>query len=149
MKKLILSLFFFTAILNAGVDNDMEAQMKQIKKMSAEDFAKNIARETSKVLPMRLDAVTTVIKSLAIGKSIQYTKTIDQNNAQVQELIVNNKEKFKKAMFEQDSKMVCYNEMLNYMIVKKNLVLRYFYTDKNHKPIFNYSVNKQDCLKLK
>ncbi len=51
-------------------------------------------------------------------------------------------------MFDQDSKIVCRVDFLNHMIVNKGLVLKYYYTDTEHRPLFSYTVNKQDCLEL-
>ncbi len=149
MKKLIYSLLFFAVILNAGMNNNNEAQIQQIKNMSGEEFARLIASETSKSLPIALDAVSTVVKSVAFGKSVQYYKTLDLTHPRLKEIWDTKKDEFKVALFEQDSKMVCYTELLNYMIVNKNVVLKYFYTDKNHKPLFDYSVEKEDCIKYK
>ncbi|MFY9075551.1 hypothetical protein CRU99_06840 [Malaciobacter mytili] len=149
MKKLIYSLLFFAVILNAGMNNNNEIQMQQIKNMSAEEFSRLLASETSKSLPITLDAVTTVIKSIALGKSVQYYKTLNLEHPRLKEIWDTKKEEFKVAMFEQDSKMVCYTEILSYMIMNKDVILRYYYTDTNHRPLFNYSVEKEDCLKFK
>ncbi|PHO11119.1 hypothetical protein CPG37_01350 [Malaciobacter canalis] len=148
MKSLILSMLLLLS-LNAGMNNNNEEELKEkIKAMSVEKFARTLANKTASAVPIKIDAITTVTKVVALENSVSYFKSIDLNHEMMKGKWENKSEYFKTVMFDQDSKIVCRVDFLNHMIVNKGLVLKYYYTDTEHRPLFSYTVNKQDCLEL-
>jgi hypothetical protein len=51
--------------------------------------------------------------------------------------------------FKIDSQMACNDKMLNYLIVDRGVIFKYDYINKENKPLFNYTVSREDCLKVK
>ncbi|AXH10069.1 hypothetical protein CP960_08370 [Malaciobacter halophilus] len=148
MKSLILSMLIVFS-LNAGLNDDNQEELKEkLKAMPVEKFARILANKTASAVPIKIDAITTVTKVIALDNSISYFKSIDLNHEIMKGKWENKSEYFKTVMFDQDSKMVCRVDFLNHMIINKGLVLKYYYTDRDYRPLFNYSVNKNDCLKL-
>jgi hypothetical protein len=147
MKSLILSMLLLLS-LNAGMNNNEEELKEKIKAMPVEKFARILANKTASAVPIKIDAITTVTKVIALENSVTYFKSIDLNHEMMKGKWENKSEYFKTVMFDQDSKIVCRVDFLNHMIVNKGLVLKYYYTDTEYRPLFSYTVNKQDCLEL-
>jgi len=136
MKSLILSMLLLLS-LNAGMNNNEEELKEKIKAMPVEKFARILANRTASAVPIKIDAITTVTKVIALENSVTYFKSIDLNHEMMKGKWENKSEYFKTVMFDQDSKIVCRVDFLNHMIVNKGLVLKYYYTDTEYRPLFS------------
>ncbi len=147
MKKILLLGASF-ALLSAGI-NSYNVNLDGLKKLSASQITKIFADKLAKNLPMQIDSITKITKVVSLDNKITIFKHIDMKDEKMQQAFKNKTQELKKAMFGLDSKIICLNPETNYMVTKKGIVLIYAYSDYEHKPLFRYSIEKEDCLKFK
>ena len=150
MKKLMIGLIVTTNCIFAGIQDD-KFNYKEFDKIPRIEFAKVMAREMaqSMSLPMKIDNSTNLIAIYSFDTTICITKKIIMQNPKVKKLWIQKKKIFINLMLKQDAQNTCYNPMWKYMIYKRNIIPEFNYVDKNNKPLFKYTIEIEDCNKLK
>ena len=59
------------------------------------------------------------------------------------------KNEFIQVMLKNDSQNICYNSVWKYMIYQKKIIAEFNYMDMDNKPLFEYTIEIEDCNKLK
>ena len=149
MKKLLLSLLMFSSLLFGGMNNSDGIDYKQLDKLESQDIAKMLSNEFAKSLPMQIDYLTKALSMFSIGNTVITKKGVDIEHKDLKNIWLNNKNDLIKAMFKLDSQNICYTPVWKYLIYKKNIIAEFNYTSNDNKPLFSYTVEKEDCDKIK
>lgn len=151
MKSKLLLLVCLLSSLTAGINDTDEIKLEMLDKISSSRLAQLISTDIAKHLPMQLDVVTTWDSIISYNNDMYIIKSID-TKALKKEYFINldaqQIEKFKKELYNEDSTSVCNNKNMRYLIVKRNINVRFEYKTEKNKSLFKYSVNKLDCLKI-
>jgi len=149
MKKIFISLIIASNILYAGMKQDID--YSEFDKIPKIELAKLMANEMARGvrLPMKLDEITQLTNIYSYDSNIIFRKEIDITNVKIKELWENKKNDVIHYMLKGDSQNICYNPMWKYMIYKRNIIPEFYYTSTDNKPLFHYTVEIEDCRKLK
>ena len=120
-----------------------------LDKLSSKDLARAISNEIAKNFPMNIDYLTKAIGIVAINTTVITKKQINIAHKDLKEHWEKDKNNLIIPMFKLDSQNICYNPVWEYMINKRGIIAKFEYVSTNNKPIFEYTVEKEDCRKLK
>ena len=145
----LLTILLLSNLLFAGINSTVKIDYNALDKISTNNIVRIIGNKMAKSMPFQLDYLTKVTRVFTYKNTITTYKEIDTRHIDFKRIWSLSKINTINAMFKQDSQVVCYNKITNYMIVKRNIILKYNYLDKNNRPLFEYTVEKEDCLKIK
>ena len=149
MKKIFIGLIIASNILFAGLKQDIDySEFDEIPKIK---LAKLMASEMAKgvKLPMKLDEVTQLTTIYSYDSNIIFRKEIDITNPEIKEVWEKKRNQFIQYMLKVDSQNICYNSIWKYMIYKRGIIPEFNYTSRDNKTLFQYTIEIEDCRKLK
>lgn len=147
MKKTLLSILTLSSLAFAGMNNDT-IDYSELDKISSHELTRSVANEVAKNLPIQIDYLTKIVNVFGIANSVITKKEVDIKHQDINSLWTNDKNKLITAMYQLDSKNICYEPVWEYMIMKRGIVAEFNYVDTDSKPLFKYTVEKADCKKL-
>lgn len=148
MKKIIVSIFVISNLLFAGMNSTNTIDYKELDKIPSNELARSMANEVAKNLPIQIDYLTTMTNMFGIGNSVITKKQIKIEHKDINSMWINNKQGLIQAMYKIDSNNICYEPIWQYLIMKRNIIAEFNYTNTNGKPLFDYTVEKVDCKKI-
>jgi len=150
MKKSIVGLLVASSIAFAGIKNDVDTY-KEFDKIPRVELSKMMSNEMARGmrLPMKIDEVTELTAIYNFDTTIFFKKEININYPEIKELWKHKRKQLINLMLKQDSQNVCYNPVWKYMIYKRDIIPQFNYVDTNNKPLFKYTIEIEDCRKLK
>ena len=149
MNKILTGLLIISSITFAGMQKDMD--YSGFDKIPTVELAKMMANEMAKgvSLPMKLDDATQLTSIYSYRNNIIFRKELNINHPKIEKIWQQQKNEFIQAILKSDSQNICYNSVWKYMIYKKNIIAEFNYIDTDNKPLFNYTIEIEDCNKLK
>ena len=150
MKKIISLLMVAYSMVYGGIKND-SIDYKKLDKFSRAQLAKELTNEMviGLKLPMKIDEVTQLVAIYNFNTTIIFKKKIDINNSQIKKIWQQKKDWLINFMLKQDSQNICYNPVWKYMIYKRDIIPKFNYVDASNRPLFSYTIEVEDCHKLK
>jgi len=148
MKYIFISIIIAT-LLGAKAVKQNKLNYSKLDKIPAKELTRYLANEISKNLPIQLDYLTQVSRVLAYKNKITTNKKVDFNHPDYQKAWNNSKEHLIEITIKQDTEVLCYDPFNNYLLTKKDVIFIYKITNKNNKPLYEYTITKEDCRKLK
>lgn len=146
--KTITSLLILASLLFAGINKE-KIDYNKYDNIPVDKIAKGLAFSISKNAPFQIDSVTKLLRAFALDNKIAIYKEVDlEASIELAEMWQNTPEDLKYMAFEQDGQIACNTESLFYFITKKDLIIHQNYVDQNNKPLFDFTINKEDCLKI-
>jgi len=124
-------------------------QIGALDKMSTDSIVKYIVTEGRKNLPVKLDALTQLVKISTGKNTIKYVNTLDINNKAIDEMwkSLPMREKIQEEQFRINVQTTCGTPVANYLILKRNIVYLSEYLDLSQRSLFTHETKKEDCLK--
>lgn len=155
MKK-IFALIMFSSLLVSGIiknDYEKEEDIKKFKKMSKQEYIKDYTEELRKILPLKIDNISTFQTIINTENEIISYTTRNYNNDEKLKSIMNNqtmKEKFMKVDFKHHCKTFCEDDIAKIGIYEKNIkFITVIQNEENKKIDFIYEIAKEDCEQYK
>ncbi|WP_345993521.1 hypothetical protein [Sulfurimonas sp. HSL-1716] len=148
MKKFLFFLIFTASFLYAGMHNK-PLDMSVFDKMSSKEIAYEVATQMAKSAPIQIDRVTKMTRAFAIENHIVVEKMVSVNDPMFKGQWKKNEKTFNKLMFKYDCQIACNNPYTNYIITKKDVIIEQHYVDLSSRPLFDYTIEKEDCLKIR
>lgn len=148
MKYIVLALLLLTSFTLADTTHKKKFNHTKLDKIPANELARYLANEISKNLPLQLDYLTKVTRALAYNNTLTTYKEVDFNHKDFQKMWISAKDELIETMFNQDTEVLCYDPFDYYLLTKKKMIFIYKITNQNNKPLFEYTVKKQDCYNL-
>lgn len=138
------------SMVYGGIKND-SIDYKKLDKFSRAQLAKELTNEMviGLKLPMKIDEVTQLVAIYNFNTTIIFKKKIDINNSQIKKIWQQKKDWLINFMLKQDSQNICYNPVWKYMIYKRDIIPKFNYVDASNRPLFSYTIEVEDCHKLK
>lgn len=144
MKNIILSIALFGYIY-AGVDYKV-IDTSKLDNMKINTILSMMAEKGSEVVPITMDRATKIVRIMSYDNNIVYEKMLDTDNDDVNNLLKDTPTTKKRA-FEKDSNYICSDPLIRYFIVDRGAIYIYRWRNKKSQLLFEYSINKKDCLK--
>ena len=148
MKYIFISLIIIT-FADAKIIVQNKLDYSKLDKIATKEITRYLANEISKNLPIQLDYLTQISRVVAYKNSITTNKQIDFNHPNYQKAWNNSKKSLIELTTKQDAEVLCYDPFDNYLLTKRNIVFIYKITTKNNRPLYEYTITKENCKKLK
>ncbi|CAC9655030.1 hypothetical protein [uncultured Gammaproteobacteria bacterium] len=153
MRYKLLVVFLLPSLVFAGVNNKPKINYEALDKIPSNGLARVMGEGMAKSLPVQLDVLTRTTRVSVDENIITTFKEINTEHDSIKSVWEKSwesvKETFTRRAFKMDSQMACNDKMLNYLIVDRGVIFKYDYINKENKPLFNYTVSREDCLKVK
>ena len=147
MKKIILVTMVLSSFLFAGMNNK-GLDYNKFDKISSQELVRKFSNDLAKNLPMRIDYLTTLVNIMGIGNTVLAKKEVDIEHKDIKTIWKTKKDALINAMYKIDAQNICYSKTWQYLVLKRNIITKFDYVDKNSKPLFDYTVEKADCEKM-
>lgn len=144
MKKIVFSIALFGYIY-AGVDYKV-VDTSKLNKIKINTILSMMAEKGAKAVPITMDSATKITRILSYDNNMVYEKMLDTDNDVVNNLLKDT-QSVKKRAFERDSNYICSDPLIRYFIVDRGAIYIYRWRNKKSQLLFEYSINKKDCLK--
>jgi len=150
MYKIVITLVIVTSTLFGGLKPNKK-DYSSFDSIPTETLAKEMAYEMAKGvrLPMKLDEVTQLVNIYNFHTTIFFKKSIDIENKKIKPLWEKHQKELIQYMLKNDTQNICYNPVWQYMIFKRGIIPEFNYVSLNNKPLFRYTIEVEDCNKLK
>ncbi len=148
MKYIFIRIIIAT-LLDAKDIKQNKLNYSKLDKIPAKELTRYLANEISKNLPIQLDYLTQVSRVLAYKNRIITNKEVDFNHPDYKKAWNNSKKDLIELTIKQDAEVLCYDPFDNYLLTKKDIIFIYKITNKNNKPLYEYTITKEECKKLK
>jgi len=149
MIKFLVSVALFSTLLFGGINNnDNKIDYGKLDKISSKRLIQIISSNVAKNLPMTIDKACELINVFSFNNFLVYIKEVNINNVVIHDIWLNKKDDFIKAMFKGDSQNACHNQLLKYLVHERGVIIKLKYIDTEANPLFDYTIDKNDCEKL-